>query len=41
MPWVLVGVKALLVFVVGVFVLSGADDFFLDVFHLVRRTYQR
>lgn len=41
MPWLLVGVKALLVFVAGVFVLSGADDFFIDVFHLVRRAYRR
>lgn len=41
MPWVLLGVKGLLVVAATVFFVSGLDDFFIDVYHAVRRLYRR
>jgi adsorption protein B len=41
MPYVLLSVQLLLAVVATVFVVSGADDFFIDVFHFVRRAYRR
>ncbi len=40
-PYLLLGVKALLYVVSIVFFLSGLDDFFIDLYHLVRRMYRK
>lgn len=41
MPYVLLVTKILLVFVSVVFFISGLDDFFVDMFHIVRSVYRR
>ena len=41
MPYVLIVTKVLLVFVSVVFFISGLDDFFVDMFHIVRSLYRR
>ncbi len=41
MPFVLIVTKVLLVFVSVVFFISGLDDFFVDMFHMVRSLYRR
>lgn len=41
MPYILIVTKVLLVFVSIVFFISGLDDFFIDLFHIVRSLYRR
>ena len=40
-PYLLLGIKALLYLVAIVFFLSGLDDFFIDLYNFFRRTYRR
>jgi bacteriophage N4 adsorption protein B len=41
MPWFLFGLQLLLGGAATVFVISGLDDFFVDVFHRIRALYRR
>lgn len=41
MPWFLFGLQLLLGLAATVFVISGLDDFFIDVFHRIRALYRR